>query len=34
MGECSINIKIPELSVVINYDFIVDDIEEDLLKHA
>ena len=31
MGECSITVKKPELSVVINYDFIVDDIEEDLL---
>ena len=31
MGECSIKVGIPEQSVVINYDFIVDDIEEDLL---
>ena len=34
MGEFSIRVKIPELSVVINYDFIVEDIEEDLLLNV
>ena len=32
--EWSIKVKIPELSVVIDYDFIVDDIKVDLLTDA
>ena len=34
MRECSIKVEIPELFVVVNYDFIVDDTEEDLLIDA
>ena len=34
IGECTVQIKIPELSVVITYDVIVDDIQEDLLIDA
>ena len=34
MGECTIQIRMPELSVVITCNVIVDDIEEDLLLHA
>ena len=34
MGECLIKVEIPELSMVINYDFIMDDIEENMLVNA
>ena len=34
LGECSIKIKIPELAVAVNFDFIVDDIEVDMLIDA
>ena len=34
LRECTLQVKIPELSVVADYDFIVDDIEEDLLVDA
>ena len=34
MGECTVQIKIPELSVVMSYDVIVDDIDEDFLMDA
>ena len=34
LGYCLIKVEIPELFVVINYDFIVDDIEENLLIDA
>ena len=33
-GECTVQIKIPELSVAISYDVIVDDIDEDFLMDA
>ena len=31
MGECTLQIRMPELSVMIMYNVTVDDIEEDLL---
>ena len=35
LGECTLQVKIPELSVAADYDSIVDDIEEeDLLGDA
>ena len=33
-GICTVEIEIPELSVIINYDVVIDDIEEDLLIDA
>ena len=33
-GECTVQITIPELSVVVEYDVVVDDVEEDLLIDA
>ena len=34
LGECTVQIEIPELSVQVHYDVVVDDIEEDLLIDA
>ena len=34
MGECTVQIRMPEFSVLITYDIIVDDIEEGLLLGA
>ena len=34
MGESTVKMEIPELSVAISYDIILDDIEEDLLIDA
>ena len=34
LGECTIEIEIPELQLTVMYDVIVDDIEEELLIDA
>ena len=34
LGECTIQVEIPELAVAIQYDVVVDDIDEDLLIDA
>ena len=34
LGECTVQIKIPELALAMEYDVVVDNIEEDLLIDA
>ena len=34
LGQCTVKVEIPELAVAINYNVIVNDIEEDFLIDA